>query len=183
MNQKLIEEAQRQCWIAWEQRFKSDNGTLNRYCKVLCDIVPPDIPPTTSCTQKSEIDVAVLLTSNHEALREHAKSPPPNTLSGWWIAVAWGCFFFALYVAGQLEASQAGSGRTMLGWLFGLGVISVVIYINIGSSAKQTSLNIVKMAKSILIFLVIVFVLGGLGTCINSDSSNPEGSPDSWNRR
>lgn len=185
MNQKLIELAQRQCWEAWRDRYKSDNGTLHAYCKVLCDIPPPENLSTAEVAEENIENIV-----NHppaessSSQKQIGNVPKTKSESAWPPLFSLVGLFLLLYVAQQLEANQPGSGRIMLGWFFGVAVIAVMIYINWGDSAKETGYNFFKMVRAIAIFVVVVLVLGGLGLCSKDSRDVDTGNvPDSWNRR
>lgn len=180
-----MELAQRQCWEAWKDRHKSDNGTLNRYCKVLCDLPPPEIPQTAEMAVAKVQDISIEDNAKSDTDQKQIESLPTiNSESAWPPIFALAILFLLLYAAQQLEIDKQGSGRAMLGWVFGLAALSVLVYANWGSSAKETGHNFWRMIKSVLIFVVVVLVLGGLGQCMTvSRNGDTGGVPDAWSRR
>jgi hypothetical protein len=184
MDQNLVEVAQRQCWEAWSDRYKPDNGTLNRYCKVLCDLPPPisSVPALTAIKAK---DISITPKASTDAHQKQIERlPTPATKSDWSPLFAIAILFLLLYVAQQFEIDKQGSGRAMLGWFFGLAVLAVVGYLNWGSSVTEIGNNFWKTIKSVLIFIVVVLVIGGLGQCMGSSRDGDAGGvPDAWSRR
>lgn len=185
MNQNLIEIAQRQCWEAWRDRHKEDNGTLNRYCKVLCDLPPPELPLSAEIVVPKAQDISIEPNAKSDTDKKQMESLPKiKSKSDWSPFFALAILFLLIYAAQQLEMGKQGSGRAMLGWVFGLAALAVLIYINWGSSAKETGHNFSKMIKSIFIFIVVVLILGGLGQCMSSSRDGGTGGvPDTWSRR
>jgi hypothetical protein len=186
VNLDLIDIAQRQCWEAWRDRHKPNNGTLNRYCKILCNLPPPEAQPIaeTAVIVEQDISVGSKEKSDNDSV-QLSSSVKPRSKPDWSPLIALVVLFSLLYAAQQFELDQQGSGRAMLGWTFGLGAFAVLVFINWGGSITETSRNFMKMGKSVLIFIVIVLVFGGLGQCIGSrrDGGDTGGVPDSWSRR
>ena len=185
MDQKLIDHAQRQCWEAWQDLHRPGSGSLNRYCKVLCDVPPPENlsnAGTIVAHVENKLNDAPIESITSQKQIENL--PKSGGGFGWSPLFALVVLFLLLYVAQQLEINQPGSGRAMLGWFFGVAALAVLIYINWGGSAKETGYNFFKMLKAIAILAVVVLVLGGLGLC-SKDSRDADTSnvPDSWNRR
>ncbi len=90
-----------------------------------------------------------------------------------------------LYFAQIMEENQSGSGRAMLGWLFGALAIGGILYVAWGKSVKNTGTNLLGMGKAVVMFLVVAFILGGLARCVggSSEGDGLGGVPDSWSRR
>lgn len=185
MNQNLIEVAQHQCWEAWRDRHKSDNGTLNRYCKVLCDLPPPETPLTEEVAVAKVQEISIEPNAKSDTNKKQMENlPKTKSESDWSPIFALSILFLLIYAAQQLEIDKQGSGRAMLGWFFGLAALAVLLYINWGSSAKQIGHNFWGMIKSVLIFIVVVSVIGGLGQCtISSRDGDTGGVSDAWSRR
>jgi hypothetical protein len=185
MDQHLMELAQRQCWEAWKDRHKLDNGTLNRYCKVLCDLPPPEVPLTAEIAIAKSQDIFIKQEAKSDTDRKQIERLPKNSSESIWPPMfALAILFLLIYAAQQLEIDKQGSGRVMLGWVFGLVALAVLVYINWGSSAKETGHNFWKIIKSVSIFVVVVLVLGGLGQCMSiSRDEDTGGVPDAWSRR
>ena len=157
-------------------RNASDNGTLGRYCKLLCDIPQPEpaenIPKAGSTTPQAQTNVtasvSVISSSSIELpskvdLQDRtadAKRKRTAGAGGIWLPLSSiAGMFVLLYVAKQFEINEEGSGRAMLGWVFGVGAFGVLLFINWGSSARDVGKNFSKMGKSVAIFLVCVLLL------------------------
>lgn len=90
----------------------------------------------------------------------------------------------ALFIAQQFEENSVGSGRTFLGWLFGLGAAWFFLYINWGKNIIETVKNTARSVKSIVVFLVVAMILGGIVQCsgFGENGNGLGGVPDSWRR-
>ena len=107
-----------------------------------------------------------------DAQQQDATTAPPGTVSEkptretfWPGLLGLGSLALLVYVAGEVDKHSPGAGRSLIGWVFGLGALGIFLNIIWARNVKDTVKNFVGLMKGALQTFLAILLVAGIGYC------------------